>query len=259
MPLTHMKNEERFAVTIENEGEKIFGVLHLPISPPSTPPPIVVVLHGYAGTKLGSKLCYVTLAKSLTSAGLGCLRFDFRGSGDSEGTLSKMLIEHFVSDLLAVCAHLHQLRFSTLCFFGSSFGGAIALLASNIISVRSLALWAPVASGNLWYQDYQARGETEPISSYHGVILSETFKEQFFHLRADKALSSLEHIPLLHMQNTEDTIVSLRHRAAFEQCRQDTDAPTLFKLYPDKEHQLGKSSSFPDVLRETVEWFLKTV
>lgn len=261
MTVLEMKKEERLAVTIENEGEKIFGILHLPNNATIASLSVVIILHGYASSKIGGHRCYIQLAEALTSRGIACFRFDFRGSGDSEGDLSSMLIEHFLSDTVAVASYLEKQGFNKLALFGSSFGGSIALLASGLIHIQALALWAPVASGALWYKEWMEKNREAHFSSYQGVKMSEAFKLQFFNMRADKALGELKDIPILHMQNRGDGVVTISHKLAFEKYREGAQegdgAPTLFKVYPDSEHQIGKSSSFPLALKETVEWFSK--
>jgi uncharacterized protein len=73
------KIETREPLIIENEGQRLFGVLHKPVGWDN--PPIVVVLHGFASSKHGSHRCYVTLAEYLAKEGIATLRFDFRGAG----------------------------------------------------------------------------------------------------------------------------------------------------------------------------------
>ena len=77
------KIEERQSVVLENEGQKIFGILHRPIHVDSCP--AVLICHGLAGHKTGQYRIYVILAEKLSEAGIASFRIDFRGSGDSEG------------------------------------------------------------------------------------------------------------------------------------------------------------------------------
>src|ERR1700722_18881351 len=143
-------------VIMKNGGQQIFGVLHRPQL--EVNPPIAVIMHGFASSKHGSNRCYVTLAEALVNVGIASLRFDFRGSGDSEGSLSEITFEDLVSDAMAVLENLDAIKGidrSRIALFGASLGGTIAILAAaRAQNVKTMALWAPVASGELWYRDF---------------------------------------------------------------------------------------------------------
>ena len=94
---TPMKiTEERLPLILENEGKKIFAVLHIPKV--NTKIPGVIFCHGLAGHKTGKHRVYVDLASSLVSAGIAVLRFDYRGCGDSEGEFFDVTPETHYSD-----------------------------------------------------------------------------------------------------------------------------------------------------------------
>ena len=256
--------ETRECVVIENEGQRIFGVLHRPTHCEN--PPIVVLMHGFASSKHGSNRCYVTLAEAFAKEGIAALRFDFRGSGDSEGTLSDITFDDLVSDALAVLNHLESIEgidTTRIGLFGASLGGAISVLsAARIQKIQALALWAPVASGELWYRDFLKNhpehitsDPSKVLSSYKGVKLHPQFREQFGRMSACKALREIPHIPVLLMHGEKDEAVSIAHQEAFRQaCPPHQDNLRLVS-YPDGEHSLGFSSRFPEVINESVRWF----
>src|SRR4051812_20572842 len=119
-PLLKKEKEERTPLVLKNKGESIFCTFHRPLEVKN--PPVVVTLHGFGSNKVGSNRSYVTLATSLSKAGLATLRYDARGCGDSEGSLSQMTPEDYLSDLMTVCSHLQNEGFSRIGLFGSSFG-----------------------------------------------------------------------------------------------------------------------------------------
>jgi uncharacterized protein len=260
------KTETREWVVLENMGEQIFGILHRPVA--CTNPPLVVVLHGFASSKHGSNRCYVTLAEHLAEEGMACLRFDFRGSGDSGGTLSEITFEDLVSDAVAVLQQLNALEgvdIHNIALFGASLGGTIAILAAaHTKNVKGLALWAPVASGELWYRDYlKAHPElihAEPgkvLSTYKGIVLHPQFREQFARMCAYKTLQQLRALPILHMHGEKDETVSIAHQEAFRHSCTSVKDQVKFVTFPDGEHALGYSSKFPEVMQESIQWFKK--
>ncbi|MEX2305295.1 MAG: alpha/beta hydrolase, partial [Waddliaceae bacterium] len=146
------KYEDRTEIVLENFGEKIFGIFHLPIG--IKKPPCVMFCHGLAGHKIGEHRVYVYLAELLSKVGIASLRVDFRGSGDSEGEFSEMTLEGEVSDALVA---LNFLRESPLVdperigIYGRSFGAAVDIIAAKRMgNIRSMALWAPIFDGHQW-------------------------------------------------------------------------------------------------------------
>src|SRR5262245_53155 len=79
-------HEDRQPITLFSGNQKLFGILHLPLT--ETKVPAVLFCHGRGGNKSGKFRFYVELAELLTKAGIAALRVDFRGSGDSEGNFS---------------------------------------------------------------------------------------------------------------------------------------------------------------------------
>lgn len=260
---THEKSEIREWVALENGGQKIFGILHRPQQ--TANPAVVLILHGFASSKQGSNRCYVTLAEKLAKAGMASLRFDFRGSGDSEGSLSDVTLEDMVSDALSVVEKLGVIPgidATRVALFGASLGGAISILAAaRALVIKTLVLWAPVASGELWYRDFLRQhpeqlhaDPTKILSSYKGIKLHPQFREQFARLAAHKIMQTqLGAMPILHMHGEKDGVISIAHQEAFRQvCGH---APQIrFVKYPDGEHSLGFSPNFHEVIEETLGW-----
>ena len=104
--------------------QKLALVLHLPARLPA---PCVVACHGLAASKDSEK--YLLLGREFPKAGLALCRFDFRGSGESDGVYAGSTVAGRIADLEAVLDSLAQhpalnRRFGLL---GSSMGGFVAL------------------------------------------------------------------------------------------------------------------------------------
>ena len=175
--------EIREAVTLENHGEKIFGIIHRPLSihNNSKKVPAILICPGFAGNKCGKLRMFVTLGKKLAQLGIAVFRFDYRGAGDSEGDFSEMTIDGEVSDTLKCLDFLQneaQIDASRIGILGRSLGGAIAVLtARRSQKIKSLALLAPVFKSDPWRELWKS------IQSKQS--LAKTDKEVLRHLPAN--------------------------------------------------------------------------
>lgn len=113
---------ERFALAVE--GVPVAGVLHRP-GPGRAP--AIVACHGLGASKDSDK--YLLLAEELVAGGFALARFDFRGSGQSGGSLAGATIAGRIADLEAVIdwASAHPRLDGRVALIGSSLGGFVAL------------------------------------------------------------------------------------------------------------------------------------
>jgi uncharacterized protein len=127
-------------------GQTVHGMLHLPRRQPA---PVVALLHGFTGQRTESAFVFVRLARELCGAGIAALRFDFRGSGESEGAFSEVTIEREVEDARAALRWLRarpDLDAGRIGLLGVSLGSAVAMLAAGEEpGLRALCLWATLA------------------------------------------------------------------------------------------------------------------
>lgn len=133
-------------ISFENEGLTLFGMLHLPVREPRYP--CVIILHGYTGNRIGDHQLFVKTARDLCRHGYACLRFDFRGSGESQGEFADMTVEGEISDAMAAIRFLaayDEIDEERVGLLGASLGGSVAACVSAHNTVNSVALWAPTA------------------------------------------------------------------------------------------------------------------
>src|SRR3990172_13018185 len=126
-----------------SDGESLEGFLHLP-GPGRWP--CVITAHGLLSTKASDK--YLLLAAHLTKAGFACLRFDFRGCGQSGGELKDTTVAGRIKDLRAILTRLqdHQALDGRFFIVGSSLGGYVTVfVAPEMPQVMATALWATPA------------------------------------------------------------------------------------------------------------------
>lgn len=111
--------------------------------------PAVLLLHGFGADKHEVGGMYDGLAAWLAAHGIGSLRIDFSGSGDSPAAFADLTVQNQIEDALKALDYLRSYRgvdSRRLGVLGFSLGAAIAILVATqrAAEVRSLALWSPV-------------------------------------------------------------------------------------------------------------------
>jgi len=262
------KTEERECVVLQNEGQKIFGILHRPHVP--TPFPAVLMCHGLGGHKAGKYRLYVTLAEKLSAVGIASLRIDFRGSGDSEGNFGDMTLDGEAKDAEIALKYLRErsdINSQRVGIFGRSVGGTVALMAADRVGgLKSIAIWAPLFDGDQWMDQWRQL-HRDDVSEEHrlenmrinGQVPGKDFFMQLFSLNMPQHLHHIENIPMLHIHGEKDNIVTISHADKYIIGRKKAKAENKFIRLPTSDHDFSHSKEQVLALDETVNWFSKTL
>jgi len=129
----------------ECDGSNMYGILSLP---PAQARRAVVVIVGGPQYRVGSHRQFLLLSRFLASSGVPTLRFDHRGTGDSDGetTFEEMGpdIRAAIDALLAEHAEIEEIVIWGLCDAAS----AAMMYAPTDSRVRGLVLLNPWVSDN---------------------------------------------------------------------------------------------------------------
>jgi dienelactone hydrolase len=134
------------------DGQKVVGTLALPDG--VTSPPVVLLLHGFTGSRNELEIpavkegIFARAARLWADKGIASLRIDFRGNGDSEGKFEDMTLEAQVDDALAALDFLAaggEVDKDKIAVVGWSMGGAVAsaVAGRSPHKLTSVSLWAP--------------------------------------------------------------------------------------------------------------------
>jgi len=155
-----------------SDGARLFGVLHLPDAAQADSASSRVTRHA---SRLGLVFCppfaeehkqgyriFVELARRLEADGFPSLRFDYRGTGDSEGPFTDFSIAGSLRDIAAAADLLcERAGVERIGLIGLRLGASLAWLhaqqASSSLTrhasrVTHLVLWQPIVDGNLFYR-----------------------------------------------------------------------------------------------------------
>ena len=136
-----------------NNDYRLYGVFHAP----DEQAPLTGLRHGivfcapFAEEKMFSHRVYVNMARALAREGVACLRFDFMGEGDSDGSFEDSTVTTRLSDISAAMAALaEKAKIVYMGLIGVRFGATLAALAATRKMVDTLALISPVISGQTY-------------------------------------------------------------------------------------------------------------
>jgi alpha-beta hydrolase superfamily lysophospholipase len=206
----------------------------------------VVTAHGLLSAKASDK--YLLLATRLTEAGFGCVRFDFRGSGESGGHLKDTTVAGRIGDLGAVLAHLrdHPALDGRFFLLGSSLGGYVALfVAADAPEVTATAVWATPVH----LRDLQAR---KAALTAHG--LGGAFFRELAEGALAEAPTGVRRCLIIHGEH--DELIPCDHaRALYDR----VDEPKALEIMVGADHRFTHAKDRERAVRLSIDWFQRYV
>lgn len=148
-PMTRAYRQQ--AIELDHAGSTLRGMAYLPSGGGRYP--TVLMLHGFLGHRIESGYLFVQLGRALAERGIAAVTFDFRGSGESDGSFDESLVTGQVADAVRVSQWLTGQVFvdrSRMAVLGFSLGGLVAVCtAARTALFRAMVLLAPTTVTNL--------------------------------------------------------------------------------------------------------------
>lgn len=217
--------------------QRLAGRLDLPDSDPRA---YALFAHCFVCGK-GSRAA-VRIAAALAAKGIGTLRFDFTGLGDSEGEFGNSGFSSNVEDLVAAAGHLRSTRQAPAILIGHSLGGAAVVAAARSIpEARAVVIIAaPFEIGRLKRAfgsklgEIESKGEATVEIAGRPFTIRRSFVEDL--KGQDQALRLKElNRALLIFHSPIDDVVSIEDASRiFDHAKQ----PKNFISLPDANHLL---------------------
>jgi len=220
-----------------------------------------VFFHGFTGDRLEAHWVFVKCARALASTGIASLRFDFYGSGESEGEFREVTLEGELADAedaVAFLRHQKGIDPKRVGLLGLSLGGTIAACIAPIVKARALVLWAALAHPDRLRT--LAERVTRPAGpqsgqgnrEYAGIEVSNRFLENLRLVDPVKSLAKFER-PTLIIHPEKDEYVPLSHPEDFFRAAR---APVKEKIIvPGADHTFASIPWEREVIEWTVDWF----
>lgn len=244
-------------VTFRSKNKQIVGILHLPNRKKS---PVIIMCHGFTGSKIGTAYgLFVQAAREFCKKGFAVLRFDFRGSGDSEGKFEDQTIETEVEDTKSALGFVKKIPTidkNKIGIIGFSRGGAVAIIAASMYKgIKCLVTWASVADFKpLWFKrEIQKLKQEGYYFNHKGFKITKTLWQSDLKWNATKYAWKIT-VPFLILHGTLDRSVPVTHaRILFK----NANEPKKLQLIKASNHLFFKSSHREQLINYTVDWFNK--
>ena len=147
---------------------KLYGVFHHP-EKRAPNAPAVLLLNPFGEEAVRANRIFKQLAERLARAGASVLRFDYYGSGDSDGDCRAVDLNGMIKDAKTAHDELEAMSGARrFIWIGLGLGGAVALRAAqqSDVTLAKLILWDPVLNG----ADYLAQLRSAHVSMLAHVL-----------------------------------------------------------------------------------------
>lgn len=134
------------------DGQALFGCFHVPRDANGQG---VVLCYPMGHEYIRTHRLYRQLSQRLASAGFHVLRFDYHGTGDSEGDFEGTSLERHVRDASAAIQALRErCNVESIHMAGLRLGATVAALAgSHGGALAGVVLWDPVIVGQAFLEE----------------------------------------------------------------------------------------------------------
>jgi pimeloyl-ACP methyl ester carboxylesterase len=235
------------------------AILHIPEHAERYGLPLIIICHGFIGSKTGVNRLFVKAARQFCEQNFAVIRFDYRGAGESTGSYGENTFPSFVEQTQSVIDYAETLDFvdkRKIILLGHSLGGAVAVLtASRDARVNNLALWAPVLYpksdilrivGNYIYREALATGHAD----YEGYLFSRAYFESLADLKPSEDLLKFRgNVFIAH--GTYDDEIPYQYSQLFE-TRLKGHVKHL--LIEKADHTFSSYAATSEVVSKTLKW-----
>lgn len=171
--------------------------------------PVCIIFHGFTGLHTGTKFSYTTISRILEERGIGTIRLDFLGTGDSDLLFRDMTFKDELECAILILKKVKSMSSVTdIYLLGHSMGGAIASEVAKLYPnvIKKMCLWAPAF--NLSEDIEYLKGKVPQADYYDhsGFEISDEFVEDIISRDFYKDLDIYKN-KLMIIHGTKDTTV----------------------------------------------------
>lgn len=190
-----------------SQGGKIAGLLY---TPPLPAKKIIVVCHGFTGSKEGGGRA-LEMAEEFGRQGWATLLFDFAGCGESAGSFEDLTLSGQIGDLNQALHWCKQKGYPKIVTLGRSFGGSTVICqAARDSSAAGVCTWAaPARLTGLFTSLGDEEGDRLVFAGEKGIVhMKKNFLDDLYQYDVARDAACISPRPLLIIHGTSDELVS---------------------------------------------------
>ncbi len=240
---------EEIPVAFSSQGRQLVGIWHT-----SRSKKIVLLCHGFTGSKVESKRIFVETGRIFSAESIDAFRFDFFGSGDSAGEFADSSISTNLVNLQDAVAWARQQGYEKIAVLGLSMGGAAAILSAADLPIDALVTWSAVPDMRKLFSslmpNWQDKAHSTEMLEYEGWLIHRGFWEDALRYDIQQAFTRLT-LPKLVIQGTADSEVFID---GFHSFRDRALPPCDFMEIPGAGHTYQTPGHRRQVIRQSLIW-----
>ncbi|MCD1257501.1 alpha/beta fold hydrolase [Paenibacillus athensensis] len=256
-------------ITIQSDSAELAATLHYPPVEVGKPDrdcqrwPLVIICHGFIGSRIGVDRLFVKAARALAGQGFLVLRFDYGGCGESTGEYGAGGLDSLIEQTRRVIDYaltIDCVDLSRVTLLGHSLGGATAVLtAARDSRVKSLVLWSAVAYPHSDIVRIVGKSEYErlPVGGtidHSGYELSSRF---FDSLARHQPLDQLRKFKgdVLVLHGTADSIIPVDYAPLYQTMFwQRREGGCDLELIFQADHTYSNHTHTTSLIGKTADW-----
>ncbi len=169
-------------VEFDSGGLRLHGVLYAPAQGRGE---LCVICDPFAEEKKCAQRVLTEMARALAERGIAALRFDYRGTGDSEGSFVDFGPEEWLTDVLTACSFAReQLAAGGIGLLGLRVGATLAARAAESrlpddTPAAWLVMWEPIINGKRYVAHNLQRSQIRAMLTEGGEFDAQRVAEEY--------------------------------------------------------------------------------
>ncbi len=162
---------------------------------------VAIITHGIGGNKLGHKFIFKQFADYANSHGISVLRYDFEGSGESDGDFANTRHSDQVSQVNAIIDQALNLGYKKIILCSTTIGCYSVWHAKPTSEVVCYVNWNPIFNYDRYEQNSLKHANKDGSIDMKGLFTKPTYTQDLSKLK--RQVPKIE-LPVLILQGELD-------------------------------------------------------